>query len=58
MLLSAFQHFVGGKTGVGGSEGFTNVETKYFVAKKPELGLRGEFLNVFDYRFVTCLSVA
>ena len=37
---------MGGKTGAGGSEGFTNVETEYFVAKKPELGLRGKFLNV------------
>ena len=50
--------FCGRQNWSWGSEGFTNFETENVVAKKPELGLRGKFLNEFEYRFETCLSVA
>ena len=39
--------FCGRQSWSWGSEGFTNFETENVVAKKPELGVRGIFLNVF-----------
>ena len=46
------------KPELGAPRGLQTLKLNILLQKKPELGLRGKFINVFKYWFETCLSVA